>query len=314
MRVAVIIPVFNGASTVGAAIKSALDQRFDDSHEVIAVDDGSTDATPDVLASFGASIKVVTQPNAGLSAARNAGAHAASTAIEYLALLDADDSWLPEKLAGTVAALDHDRGAVLAYTDVLPVDDDGEPASSSLMPPRERHAPSMDDLLRKWWPIIPSTVVVRREAFARCGRFCEDFRAAGGHEDVDFWLRLRELGDFVYIDHPLVKYRVNPAGDQMLKYQTNFALFSRRVTERYGRRGDPLLHSMRHGYATALSYQGLLALDRGDRAVARRAFLDALAYEPLHLKSALRFARTFLPSAANRVLTSGSRRRPRRQA
>jgi GT2 family glycosyltransferase len=246
--------------------------------------------------------------NRGLAAARNAGTTAAAADTQYLALLDADDAWLPDKLACSIAALDQNPDAVLLYTDILAVDDQGLPAPRSLMPPRETHAPAMADLLDKWWPIIPSTVVVRRAAFDRCGRFCEEFRGANGHEDVDFWLRVRELGDFIYLDRPLVRYRVNSAGDQMLKYQTNFALFSRRVAERYGRRGRPLLHAMRHGYATALSYRGLIALHAGDRATARNAFLSALAYHPWHLRTTLRLARTFLPPSLARALTGSSRR------
>jgi glycosyltransferase involved in cell wall biosynthesis len=313
MRVAVIIPVLNGAVTIAGALHSVLDQEFDEPYEVIVVDDGSTDTTPQILrelvATQRAPIKVVTQVNRGLAAARNAGAAAAAGDVKYLAFLDADDAWLPDKLARSIDQLDQNPGAVLLYTDILAVDDQGQPASRSLMPRRETHAPSMADLLSKWWPIIPSTAVVRRAAFDRCGRFCEDFRGAEGHEDVDLWLRLRELGEFIYLDQPLVKYRVSPIGDQMLKYQTNFALFTRRVAERYGRRGRPLLHAMRHGYATALSYRGLIALRDGDRATARSAFLRALAYHPWHLRTTLRFARTFLPRSLARALTANSRRR-----
>jgi glycosyltransferase involved in cell wall biosynthesis len=309
VRVAVIIPVFNGAETVSAAVTSALEQKLDEAFEVIAVDDGSTDTTPAVLAQFGSAIKIVTQANGGLSAARNAGAAATASENEYLAFLDADDAWMPDKLALSLALLDEKPDAVLLYTDVVPVDEAGNGAPDSSMPPRETHPPSMDELLARWWPIIPSTVVVRRDAFEQCGRFCEEFRGAGGHEDVDFWLRMRERGAFIYLEGPLVRYRIAAGGNPMLKYQTNFELFERRVIERYGRRGRSLLASMRHGYATALSHHGLIALERGDRASARKAFLTALRYERTHFKSALRFTRTFLPTVLARALAGGSRRR-----
>ncbi|HVN91329.1 MAG TPA: glycosyltransferase family A protein [Candidatus Binataceae bacterium] len=309
MRLAVIIPVFNGATTVNAAITSALKQKLDEPFEVIVVDDGSTDATPEVLAGFDSKIKVVTQANGGLSAARNAGATATASDNEYLAFLDADDVWLPDKLASSLPPFDLHPEAVLLYTDVQSVDDQDSPLPLSSMPPRETHAPSMNDLLSRWWPIIPSTVVVRRSAFEGCGRFCESFRGAGGHEDVDFWLRMRELGEFIYLERSLVKYRVVAGANPMLKYQTNFELFEGRVTERYGRRGQPLLASMRHGYATALSHHGLMELERGDRIGARRAFLSALRYKPSHFKSVFRLARTFLPAALAQALASGSRRR-----
>ncbi len=309
MCVAVIIPVFNGAATVGAAIRSALEQNFAGDYEVIVVDDGSTDTTAAILASFGARIRIVSQANRGLAAARNAGAAAASGS-EYLAFLDADDLWTPDKLALTVAPLDRNRAAVLAYTDVVTVDDHGEVVAQSLIEPRQAHAPSMDELLHEWWPILPSTVAIRRDAFERCGRFCEEFRGAAGHEDVDCWLRARELGEFIYVNQPLVRYRVNPDAAQMLKYQSNFTLFARRVRNHYGARGRPLLRAMRRGYVTAFGYRGLVAMRDGDMRTARRAFLGALSYAPLHLKTTLRLARTFLPVSLARALSGSSR--PRR--
>jgi glycosyltransferase involved in cell wall biosynthesis len=308
MRAAVIIPVFNGATTVAAAIASALAQNFAGDYEVIVVDDGSTDQTAAVLAPFGARIKIVSQANRGLAAARNAGAAASASA--YLAFLDADDVWLPDRLAATVAPLERNHAAVLAYADVVTMDSRGEVVKPSLIDPRQAHAPAMNELLREWWPILPSAVTLRRDAFERCGRFCEEFRGAAGHEDVDCWLRLRELGEFVYVSQSLVRYHVDPDAAQMLKYQSNFTLFARRVRKRYGARGRPLLRAMRRGYVTAFGYRGLLALRAGDPRTARRAFLRALGYAPLNLKTALRLARTFLPQALARAL-SGERRRRR---
>jgi glycosyltransferase involved in cell wall biosynthesis len=307
MRVSIVIPVFNSATTVSAAIESALSQNFSGEHEVIAVNDGSTDASAAVLSSFGDRIKIVTQANRGLSGARNAGAAAAAPS-EYLAFLDADDVWLPDKLAVTIEALDQNRAATLAYSDVLPVDHAGAMVPRNYIKPRQTHAPSMAEMLHEWWPILPSTVVIRRDAFEQCGRFCEEFRGAEGHEDVDCWLRARELGEFIYVARPLVRYRVNPDPGQMLKYQNNFALFARRVQDRYGTRGRPLLRAMRQGYVAALSHRGLIAMHDGDMTEARRAFISALSYRPLHLRTSLRLARTFLPPSLARALSGESHR------
>src|SRR6266849_5630061 len=95
IQVSAIVPVFNGESTIAAAIDSALNQNFD-ATEVIVVNDGSTDGTALILRSYGSKIRVIEQSNRGLSAARNAGAAIARG--EYLAFLDADDEWLPGKL------------------------------------------------------------------------------------------------------------------------------------------------------------------------------------------------------------------------
>jgi glycosyltransferase involved in cell wall biosynthesis len=89
-RVAVIIPVRNGVATIRRTIDSALGQECE-RPEVIVVDDGSTDATPRILGSYGDQIRVLRQRNCGPSAARNAGAAAASPDSEYFTFLDADD-------------------------------------------------------------------------------------------------------------------------------------------------------------------------------------------------------------------------------
>ena len=94
-RVDVIIPVYNSVETVAESVESALGQTFTD-FEVIVVDDGSTDASAEVLSRYGARIKVLAQPNRGLSAARNAGVRLGTA--EYVAFLDADDIWEPEML------------------------------------------------------------------------------------------------------------------------------------------------------------------------------------------------------------------------
>src|SRR6266849_4364482 len=108
IQVSAILPVFNGESTIAAAIDSALNQNFD-ATEVIVVNDGSTDGTALVLRSYGSKIRVIEQSNRGVSAARNAGAAIARG--EYLAFLDDDDEWLPGKLAKVVLALDRNAAA-----------------------------------------------------------------------------------------------------------------------------------------------------------------------------------------------------------
>ena len=87
-RFSVIIPVYNAAATLQRAIESVQKQSWP-AHEIIVVDDGSTDCSADVAQGYGATVTLIRQANAGVSAARNAGAHAASG--DWLAFLDADD-------------------------------------------------------------------------------------------------------------------------------------------------------------------------------------------------------------------------------
>ena len=184
--VSVVIPIYNGAATIGRALKSVFEQTFTD-FEVVIVDDGSTDDTPSVLASYGDRIRVLRQPNRRFPAARNAGV--AASRGELIALIDHDDQWLPRKLEVSVAALQSDPGAALVYTDVTVVNEAGEESRASPVGADTAHAPSMDEMLTRIWPIMPSTVVMRRTAFDRAGGFSENLG-----EDLDFWPRIREQG------------------------------------------------------------------------------------------------------------------------
>jgi glycosyltransferase involved in cell wall biosynthesis len=315
VRVSVVIPVFNGASTVGRAITSALEQRLKvevaaasdaDANlalaqqvEVIVVNDGSTDATAEILHGFGARVRVIDQPNRGPAAARNAGAAAASG--EYLAFLDADDAWLPQKLAATVPLLERNPAVVLVFSDAIPIGANGAPASESYVTPDCAHAPAMAEMLDRWWPIIPSTAVIRTATFKAVGGFVEEFRSAA-YEDPFLFLVAREHGEFAYVPERLVHYRYESTGVRMEKYSASRDIFIRRVSERYGAAARGLIRGTRRAYASALGYEGLFAMRAGDLTAARRHFVCALREQPLDLKTAMRFARTFLPLRLARAL------------
>jgi GT2 family glycosyltransferase len=130
------------------------------------------------------------------------------------------------------------------------------------------------------------------------------------YEDMDFWLRARELGEVVYVPRALVSSRVAPVSDRLIKYEQSYNLFVRRVTGRYGRAARPMLRAVRHAHSTALGFRGLMAMRSGDLVEARRSFIRALRFEPIAPKTALRLVRTFLPRAIARMLT-GRTRQPR---
>ncbi|HET8773773.1 MAG TPA: glycosyltransferase family A protein, partial [Thermoanaerobaculia bacterium] len=115
LTISVVIPTYNRAGEVGAAIDSALAQTRP-ALEVIVVDDGSTDQTPDVLARYGEGIRVVRQVNQGVSAARNAGIAVARG--DLLAFLDSDDVWLPRNLELRAARFEADPGLGLVHCGV----------------------------------------------------------------------------------------------------------------------------------------------------------------------------------------------------
>jgi len=184
--VSVVIPSYNAARFIGAAINSILTQ----SHpplEVIVVDDGSTDATPEILATLKSSrsIQVIRQQNQGPAAARNAGIAAATG--ELIALMDADDIALPQRLAIQSAALSSEPDLAVVSGGYEWIDEMGQPLSWPYH--SWRHYPDLNDL-RTWLldcPIVPSATMLRRAAWSEVGGFNERLI---GPEDWDFWMRL----------------------------------------------------------------------------------------------------------------------------
>jgi glycosyltransferase involved in cell wall biosynthesis len=311
-RVSVIVPVRDGAATIGRTLGSALRQE-PEPPEVIVVDDGSTDSTQRILAGYGDRIKVLRQRNRGPSAARNVGAAAASRDSEYLCFLDADDVWLPWMLGTMVSALDAMQRSVLAFCDVITVDDNDREIGVALIDNGSAHAPSMDELLTRWWPILTSAAVMRRDAFEHAGGFHEAFTKPG-FEDPYMWLAMRERGDFIYIPQRLVRYRTTPPSARMLKYAKGYRIFAQLVTERYGEEGERLIRGTTKAFISAWGYEGLVALRKGDKIRARRAFSCALRYGPTEFRTVSRWLRTFLPVSAARAVSGrfvhGSTTRP----
>jgi glycosyltransferase involved in cell wall biosynthesis len=275
IRSSVIIPVYNGATTIGEAINSVLSQDVDDC-EIVVVDDGSTDSTPSILARYQEAVKVIRQGNAGAAAARNAGVRAASG--EYLAFLDADDVWLPTRLRKTVAALEGNPQAVLSFSDFVIVYGDGAFITRSFA----GRAPSHMDLLQRAWPILPSAATVRRSAFERVGGFCEDFKGCGG-DDPYAWLVLSECGPFEYVAEPLVRYRRGLPAAVIEKYEPGRETFVRLVRARYGRAAEGCIRESRDYFAGMFLAGALDEFDRGNVARAAGLMRRALHYSPFLL-------------------------------
>lgn len=180
-----IIPTYNQAAFLQRAVESALSQRLpaDRQVEVVVVDDESTDATPDVAATFGSRIRYLRQANRREGAARNAGA--AQATGTYFAFLDSDDYWLPGKLAADLARFEQADHPALVYSRARNVDPSDRPIGE-----RRLSNPEGDvfwQLAREAFMPM-STVAVRADAFRTCGGFVED-RDLSGTADWELWMR-----------------------------------------------------------------------------------------------------------------------------
>jgi len=223
LGVSVIIPAFNCAAYVADAVESALNQTRPPA-EVIVVDDGSTDGTDVVLRGFGSRIRVVSQQNRGLPAARNAGVAVATG--EWLAFLDADDLWLPEKLARQGAATADPRVA-LVYTDRFNIGDRGAHPEVQGQALDLYEGDVFLPLLTSGNSVTASSAMVRASVFQSLGGFMEHLRSA---EDWDLWIRIAEHHRVAVCREPLVCYRYH--GSMMSGNPRRMCEARRQVMER----------------------------------------------------------------------------------
>ena len=197
---------------------------------------------------------------------------------------------------------------VLAFSDVVPVDDTGQVLAPSLISRVCAHAPSGDELLSRWWPILPSSVVVKRETLRQCGQFDPGFRSPG-YEDPLLWLLARERGEFRYVDRPLVLYRHAPLLQRMEKYVGGVPIFKERVRRHFGAAGAGLIAELEKVLFERSRSRGCGGDGSGRQTRGAPRVPLALRHHPLHARSALRLMRTFLPLAIAGALSSRGRRR-----
>ncbi len=201
LSVSAVIPAYNSAAWLPEAIASVRAQQWPEL-EIIVVDDGSTDDTQQVIERLrGSDLRCITQPNAGPAAARNAGIVTARG--QWIAFLDADDCWLPEKLASQFRAIRQSPAAAFSYTDEIW---QGENGSDRAVTRDHRPGQLFFELL--WGNRVGTpTVVVRRECFEQVGLFDTALRTG---EDWDMWLRLSACFPDAYVARPLTLVRKRP--------------------------------------------------------------------------------------------------------
>ena len=196
-KVSVIIPTYNRASLLPRALESVLRQTFRDS-EVIVVDDGSTDHTQTVMRRFDGKVKYVRQNNQGSAAARNRGIQESSG--EYIAFLDSDDYWVPEKLEEQVKILDTYKNVGIVYARMPIINEKGEKIG---MKPAGISGKNFKELLEVWGDLPTSTVMTRRVCFEKAGMFDTSLVTM---QDIDMWLRIARFYELYEIEGKVLAY------------------------------------------------------------------------------------------------------------
>ncbi len=198
MQISVIIPTHNRASILARALDSVLAQTLQP-REIIVVDDGSEDDTTTLLARDYPACRYLHQPNRGVSSARNLGI--ANAKGDWIALLDSDDAWLPEKLALQAKALDENPGLRICHTEEIWI------RNGIRVNPMRKHTKQGGRIFQRCLPlcvISPSSVVLHQSLFAEYGDFDTSLPAC---EDYDLWLRLCAHEEVLFIEqHLTVKY------------------------------------------------------------------------------------------------------------
>jgi len=290
--VSVVIPVFNGASFIVRAVDSVLVQTFKDV-EIIIIDDGSIDNTPTVLDQFSnqPNIRCYYQENAGPAQARNTGIQEARG--EFIAFLDCDDIWLPDKLEAQVAILRGTSQPGLVHSNYQVIDPTGKVIQSA-------KAGESADLLHIAFtggqaPLL-STAIMSRALLEQVGGFDPSLWVS---EDSDLILRLYELTAFEWVDRVLVhKFQQIRSDANDREHEGFYRERVLRSRERFLTRvqNRPTLNSAQQNaldreWSSYYLSKGTFYEGNGRWTEARNQYREAIQKDPFRLRGYTRFLR-----------------------
>lgn len=278
--ISVIIPVYNAERTIQETVKSVLKQSFSD-FELIAINDGSTDSTLDILSQItDQRIKVYSYPNAGPNHSRNRGLSHASG--KYVSFIDADDLWTADKLEAQLRAIEQNPEAAVAYSWTNCIDESGNFLR------RGGYFSWSGDvyarLLLNDFIESGSNPLILKQAITEVGNFDESMPAA---QDWDMWLRLAERYHFVVVPSIQILYRVasNSWSSNVLRMEAA----SLRVIERcYAKAPESIQHlkqislANRYKYLTFKALEGFPEQQKGF--IAAKYLWQAIRYDSNLLK------------------------------
>ncbi|MEW5767211.1 MAG: glycosyltransferase [bacterium] len=297
-KVSVVIPTYNAAAYLPEAIDSVLAQTFQD-YEIIVVDDGSTDNTREVLAPYQDRIRYIHQENAGPSPAKNKGIKEARG--EFVAFLDADDIWLPEKLALQMEVFENDPEVSLVHANVVRFGENWTELEEAqwqerIASPRRRFTGYIFQPLLMQNLICTSAAVVKKSCFlddGEVGFFDQELVRA---EDHDLWLRIARKYKIGYVDRLLVRHRDHHgtlSENIDAFYEARFLVFNRHVKYLEPAQRDKLIKKK---WRQLYFMHGYEYFEAGDLKGARTRFLKAIKSGPFNPRAIIYYLLTFLSS------------------
>jgi glycosyltransferase involved in cell wall biosynthesis len=246
MKISVVIAAYNASATIERAVQSVLAQSRP-AEEILVVDDGSTDGTADIVRRFGSEVRLFSQTNGGASVARNTGIQSASG--DWIAFLDADDEWLPEKLQKQEEFFVAYPNIDWEYSNFIVTDFQGKPVKAA------HETDCVDAVFEDYFGAYcrgryawTSTLVIRKDVFAKAGFFEAGMKRA---QDNDLWFRIAYSFPRVgYIGEPLAIYHRDTPGSSTkvnVRYEFMIRLVERHLelSAQYGRQ-EAFLPCIRH--------------------------------------------------------------------
>ncbi len=241
MKISAVIPAYNSEETIARAIESVLAQTRP-ADEIIVVDDGSTDKSAEIVSSYADKVTLIRQENAGVSVARNRGIEAAMG--EWIAFLDADDEWLPEKLKLQSEHLMRHPDLKWAYSDFYRKEYGDEKLRQAHDSPNLT-AVLRDELFEDYFLAYrnhgyawTSVLVIKQEVFETVGMFEPGMKRA---QDNDLWYRIAyQYPRIGYIPKPLAIYHLDTTGsstktNDSIEFMMDLVHRHENLSKQYGR-------------------------------------------------------------------------------
>lgn len=287
--VSVIIPTYNRANLLSRAIKSALSQTFQD-FELIIVDDGSTDNTKEVVEKFKKKdnrVKYIWQENSGGPASpKNKGIKASKG--EYIAFLDDDDEWFPEKIEKQLEIFENskDKNIGIVACNALDVFEDSKTIKEYKIKETKEE---------KYLPMIlngclihsSSSVVVKKNIFKKVGYFDKKLKTA---DDYDMWIKILSKYNFDFYPHPLFKYYIH---GKNISFNESISLKKEQKCIILKKHKD-LYDKYPKIYSNKLRYIGNRYIMLGKKRKARKILIKSIKNNPLNFRTYFSFLLSFL--------------------